>query len=130
MAISLLGEGQVGTGQPCAMQPLARADSLLQPSLELLPPYILSEAQIRSQRYCLFCWGREHRRGPSGCRFLPCGSPGPQPSRRSRSTCWGTAKTRPGLARAELADQRRGQETPGSRKAGKAEQAACDCPFV
>ena len=49
--------------------------TLLQPSLELLPPYILSEAQLRSQRYCLFCWGREHRRGPSGFRFLPCGSP-------------------------------------------------------
>lgn len=38
--------------------------------------------------------------------------PGPRSSRGSESTCWGTAKTRPGLARAELADQRLGQETP------------------
>lgn len=55
-------------------------------------------------------------RGSTG--FLPrVGSyrvvpPGPRSSRGSESTCWGTAKTRPGLARAELADQRLGQETP------------------
>ena len=66
-----------------------------------------------------------------GFGFYHVVPPGPQPSRRSRSTCWGTVKTRLGLVRAELADQRLGQETPpGSKKAGKAGQSACDCPFV
>lgn len=94
--------------------------TLLQPSLEPLPPYILSEAQLRSQRYCLFSGG-----GSTGGVLPGVGSycavpPGPRLSRRSESTCWGTAKTRPGLVRAELADQCLGQETPGSRKTGKA----------
>lgn len=48
--------------------------TLLQPSLEPLPPYILSEAQLRSQRYCLFSGERQHG-VPSACGFLPCSSP-------------------------------------------------------
>lgn len=41
----------------CATQPITHAGSLLQPSLDPLPPYILTEAQLRSQRYwCLLCW--------------------------------------------------------------------------
>lgn len=56
--------------QLCAMQPLAHAGSLLQPSLDPLPPYILTEAQLRSQRYWhLLCW-QSPGRGPCGHQHL------------------------------------------------------------
>lgn len=50
--------GQVGTGLGlCLRSPGTNVSSLLQPSLDPLPPYILAEAQLRSQRYCPLCWG-------------------------------------------------------------------------
>lgn len=67
------GEGQRGAGQPLPRGP-SPVLTLLQPSLEPLPPYILSEAQLRSQRYCLFSGERQHG-VPSACGFLPCSSP-------------------------------------------------------
>ena len=60
--------------------PLTRAGSLLQPSLDPLPPYILTEAQLRSQRYWhLLYWenpgrspcGRQHLRADSHCVASP-----------------------------------------------------------
>lgn len=42
------GGGPQGLGPA---QPLAHGCSLLQPCLDPLPPYILAEAQLRSQRY-------------------------------------------------------------------------------
>ena len=56
MATSLPGEGQVGMASLVPRGP-SPVPTLLQPSLEPLPPYILSEAQLRSQRYCLFSGG-------------------------------------------------------------------------
>lgn len=53
-----------------ALQPFAHAGFPLQPSLDPLPPYILAEAQLRSQRYqCLLCQGSPWR-GASGHEYL------------------------------------------------------------
>ena len=77
MEASLPGEGAGGHWPgfvPCSP---GTVSSLLQPSLDPLPPYILAEAQLRSQRYCPLCWGGRGvaRRGPSRSRFPPCGFP-------------------------------------------------------
>ena len=122
MATSLPGEGQVGMASLVPRGP-SPVPTLLQPSLEPLPPYILSEAQLRSQRYCLFSGGGQHwgvLPGVGSYRAVP---PGPRSSRRSESTCWGTVKTRPRRARAELVDQHLGQETPPAPPPGAGRQA-------
>uniref|UniRef100_A0A8D0NDG8 Cytoplasmic tRNA 2-thiolation protein 2 n=1 Tax=Sus scrofa TaxID=9823 RepID=A0A8D0NDG8_PIG len=68
------------------------------PSLDPLPPYILAEAQLRSQRYGPLWGGRGGGLlGVRPHRVLP---PGPARSRRPGRLCWG-AMRRPRWARAE-----------------------------
>lgn len=70
----------------------------VQPSLDPLPPYILAEAQLRSQRYGPLWGGRGGGLlGVRPHRVLP---PGPARSRRPGRLCWG-AMRRPRWARAE-----------------------------
>lgn len=84
--------GEAHPWGPVATQLLIYGHSLLQPSLDPLPPYILAEAQLRSQRYGLATWLGECWRGPSR-HWPPWGRvprvwlpPGPR--RRSRSIWW------------------------------------------
>lgn len=46
-----------------------------QPSLNLLPPYIQAEAQLRSQRYWGGLWRNPRGRGSPLGRVPTCGSP-------------------------------------------------------
>lgn len=70
----------------------------VQPSLDPLPPYILAEAQLRSQRYGPLWGGRGG--GLLGVRPHRVFPPGPARSRRPGRLCWG-AMRRPRWARAE-----------------------------